>query len=194
MIGLLLLTAPALQAQTSKTKDQTTIDSKDGKVETTQSKSEVEAPAPSKGKLPVGKKEPAEAPDQEVEKTPSPKGNKVPTGNLPAPGEEPQKTKMPVPTTDGKTAPRNPEENDHKSPGDENAHAGRGPSKVPPGHLPPAGMCRIWYAGTPPGHQPPPGNCQELSSKPLPAGAFIVHNHDGTNGKNGNHKGGKKQK
>lgn len=35
------------------------------------------------------------------------------------------------------------------------AAQGRGKSgKVPPGHMPPAGMCRVWYEGVPPGRQP----------------------------------------
>ena len=44
---------------------------------------------------------------------------------------------------------------------------------IPPGHLPPAGKCRIWYPGTPPGHQPPPGDCRVLSRQ-LPRGAWLV--------------------
>jgi hypothetical protein len=35
-------------------------------------------------------------------------------------------------------------------------NAGRG---VPPGHMPPAGMCRIWIDGVPPGRQSPPTDC-----------------------------------
>lgn len=31
--------------------------------------------------------------------------------------------------------------------------------RVPRGHLPPRGACRIWYPGVPPGHQPPPVDC-----------------------------------
>jgi hypothetical protein len=31
--------------------------------------------------------------------------------------------------------------------------------RVPPGHLPPPGECRLWYPGLPPGQQPPPGRC-----------------------------------
>ena len=31
--------------------------------------------------------------------------------------------------------------------------------RVPPGHRPPAGMCRVWIDGVPPGHQPPVTNC-----------------------------------
>jgi len=44
---------------------------------------------------------------------------------------------------------------------------------IPPGHLPPAGMCRIWYPGTPPGHQPPPGDCRTLSRQ-VPRGALLI--------------------
>src|SRR6266705_4157429 len=47
---------------------------------------------------------------------------------------------------------------------------------IPPGHLPPAGMCRIWYPGTPPGHQPPPGDCRTLSRQ-VPRGATLI-GHD----------------
>jgi hypothetical protein len=35
----------------------------------------------------------------------------------------------------------------------------RGAQGIPPGHLPPAGECRVWYNGKPPGHQPPPTDC-----------------------------------
>jgi len=30
---------------------------------------------------------------------------------------------------------------------------------IPPGQLPPAGQCRVWYDGRPPGQQPRPTNC-----------------------------------
>ena len=32
---------------------------------------------------------------------------------------------------------------------------------VPPGQLPPAGQCRVWYQGRPPGRQPAPINCRD---------------------------------
>lgn len=32
---------------------------------------------------------------------------------------------------------------------------------IPAGHLPPPGMCRVWYSNRPPGHQPPPTSCRE---------------------------------
>src|SRR5688500_7692856 len=38
---------------------------------------------------------------------------------------------------------------------------GKNKQKVPPGHLPPAGLCRVWYDGVPPGRQPAPTNCYE---------------------------------
>ena len=42
---------------------------------------------------------------------------------------------------------------------------GRGASQgVPPGQLPPAGMCRVWYEGQPPGHQPPPTDCRDAEA------------------------------
>ena len=30
---------------------------------------------------------------------------------------------------------------------------------IPPGQMPPAGQCRVWYEGVPPGRQPSPTNC-----------------------------------
>jgi hypothetical protein len=32
-------------------------------------------------------------------------------------------------------------------------------TKVPPGHLPPRGLCRVWIDGVPPGQQPPVTDC-----------------------------------
>jgi|GEM_PF-142751 len=45
--------------------------------------------------------------------------------------------------------------------------------KIPKGHLPPPGLCRIWYPGHPPGQQPPPGNCAVLSRQ-VPRGAWLI--------------------
>lgn len=35
---------------------------------------------------------------------------------------------------------------------------------VPPGQLPPADMCRVWYKGQPPGRQPRPTSCQQAEA------------------------------
>jgi hypothetical protein len=48
--------------------------------------------------------------------------------------------------------------------------------RVPRGHMPPAGQCRIWYPGTPPGHQPAPDDCRVLSRQ-VPRGAWLI-GHD----------------
>jgi hypothetical protein len=45
--------------------------------------------------------------------------------------------------------------------------------RVPPGHLPPPGACRIWYPDRPPGQQPPPGPCQVLQYH-VPPGAVLI--------------------
>jgi hypothetical protein len=43
----------------------------------------------------------------------------------------------------------------------------RSKDKIPRGHLPPAGMCRIWIEGVPPGQQPAPTDCQTaVANKP----------------------------
>jgi hypothetical protein len=48
--------------------------------------------------------------------------------------------------------------------------------RVPRGHMPPPGMCRVWYPGTPPGRQPKPGDCRTLS-RHVPRGAWLI-GHD----------------
>jgi hypothetical protein len=46
--------------------------------------------------------------------------------------------------------------------------------RVPPGHYPPPGYCRVWHPGRPPGHQPKPFPCHQPVA--IPAGAFILYN------------------
>jgi hypothetical protein len=50
----------------------------------------------------------------------------------------------------------------------------RGPLKVPPGHYPPPGQCRLWFPGRPPGHQPHPGPCGRVEQE-APAGAWVLY-------------------
>jgi hypothetical protein len=45
--------------------------------------------------------------------------------------------------------------------------------KIPKGHMPPPGKCRIWYPELPPGQQPPPGNCEDLRYH-VPPGARLI--------------------
>jgi hypothetical protein len=45
--------------------------------------------------------------------------------------------------------------------------------KIPPGHMPPAGLCRVWIPGRPPGHQSPPGRCEDLQYQ-VPAGGYLI--------------------
>ena len=50
---------------------------------------------------------------------------------------------------------------------------GETPYRIPPGHMPPPGECRIWFPDRPPGQQPPPGNCYDLQRR-VPPGAVLV--------------------
>lgn len=46
--------------------------------------------------------------------------------------------------------------------------------KVPRGHLPPAGMCRIWVDGVPPGRQPEPTDCA-TARRQVPRNARVIY-------------------
>jgi len=46
--------------------------------------------------------------------------------------------------------------------------------RIPPGHYPPRGQCRIWVPNRPPGQQSPPGPCRDLERR-VPAGAYLVY-------------------
>jgi len=46
--------------------------------------------------------------------------------------------------------------------------------EVPPGQLPPAGQCRIWFDSRPPGHQPLPMDCQTAFRDAPPDARVLV--------------------
>jgi len=59
------------------------------------------------------------------------------------------------------------------------ARAGKAPSAaarldVPPGKLPPPGLCRVWFPGRPPGHQPKPAPCADVEVG-APAGTWVLY-------------------
>lgn len=45
--------------------------------------------------------------------------------------------------------------------------------KIPPGHYPPPGECRLWVPGRPPGHQPSPKPCGRIQA-PVPPSARLI--------------------
>ena len=61
---------------------------------------------------------------------------------------------------------------------------GRGQG-IPPGQMPPAGLCRVWYDGVPPGRQSRPINCDEaerIASRDQYA--RVIYGDDRTRGAN----------
>lgn len=58
-------------------------------------------------------------------------------------------------------------------------HGRRGHSsdRVPPGQLPPAGMCRVWIDDVPPGHQPAPTDCS-TAERYRPDNARVIYGDD----------------
>ena len=46
--------------------------------------------------------------------------------------------------------------------------------RVPPGHMPRPGYCRLWYPGRPPGHQPRARPCEQLFRMRHYDGAVIL--------------------
>lgn len=53
--------------------------------------------------------------------------------------------------------------------------------RVPRGHYPPRGACRLWFEGRPPGRQPRAMSCDRLYGR-VPAGAFILYNGNAWDG------------
>lgn len=59
-------------------------------------------------------------------------------------------------------------------PGSGTIQSQRGTSRVPPGHLPPRGMCRVWIDGVPPGQQPPVTDCATAQRNRV-ANSRVIH-------------------
>lgn len=47
--------------------------------------------------------------------------------------------------------------------------------KIPKGHYPPPGLCRVWHPNRPPGHQPPPVPCGRLNGKHFGRAVVVTH-------------------
>ena len=55
---------------------------------------------------------------------------------------------------------------------------GRKSGKIPPGHMPAAGECRVWYDGVPPGRQPAPTSCANAERIAARDGARVIYGSD----------------
>jgi hypothetical protein len=53
----------------------------------------------------------------------------------------------------------------------------RGSSKIPPGHRPPEGMCRVWIEGVPPGQQPAVTDCV-TAERNRTANSRVIYGND----------------
>lgn len=63
----------------------------------------------------------------------------------------------------------------------------RSSQSIPPGQMPPAGMCRVWIDGLPPGRQPAPTDCATAQANVPPNGRVIYGSgtQGGVYGRNG---------
>lgn len=52
---------------------------------------------------------------------------------------------------------------------------GRNVDGVPPGHRPPAGMCRVWIDGVPPGRQSAPTDCGTARARAATNGGRVIY-------------------
>src|SRR5688572_10585993 len=55
---------------------------------------------------------------------------------------------------------------------------GRKAGKIPPGHMPPRGMCRVWLDGVPPGRQPPVTSCADARYSAARFGGRVLYGGD----------------
>lgn len=54
----------------------------------------------------------------------------------------------------------------------------RGPDRIPPGHMPAPGMCRVWVDGVPPGRQSPQTDCATARRTAQRNGGRVVYGGD----------------
>src|SRR5688572_27689 len=54
----------------------------------------------------------------------------------------------------------------------------RGAGRIPPGHLPPPGECRVWHDGRPPGQQPVPTDCATARWQAERTGGRVIYGED----------------
>jgi hypothetical protein len=73
-----------------------------------------------------------------------------------------------------------PRESEHKEERHESEGERHGSYRIPKGHLPPPGHCRIWYPDRSAGHQPPPQLCP-IPLRQVPLGAWVVSRIEGDN-------------
>lgn len=60
---------------------------------------------------------------------------------------------------------------------DDREHRGHyNSARVPAGHLPPPGSCRVWLRNRPAGHQPPPMSCREARRYANRYGGRVIRN------------------
>ena len=69
---------------------------------------------------------------------------------------------------------------------------GRNTNGVPPGHRPPAGMCRVWIDGVPPGQQAAPTDCATAEAN-RPSNGRVIYG-DAVDSRKGKAKGKDKNK
>jgi hypothetical protein len=69
----------------------------------------------------------------------------------------------------------------------------RNDSRIPPGHLPAPGECRIWIDGVPPGQQPAPTDCATAERR-RPANGRVIYGSESARPGNGKAKGKYKNK
>jgi hypothetical protein len=58
---------------------------------------------------------------------------------------------------------------------------GRNSTGIPPGQMPPAGMCRIWIDGVPPGRQPRPTDCA-TAQRNVPVNGRVIYGDNSRGG------------